>query len=110
MKNSINFQVQWTENPLVYIPLPLLKLDRLLSFLYESSDDVEDVFESDDDEFNREAAFDSDVDDEFNVPDELDLEISDFVAEAAVEELDADGNDEFDDGIIDVELNDPLGL
>lgn len=102
---------------LKYEPLPLLKFDRFLSFLYESSEDVDDVFgiddddDEDEDEFRRDPVLDkAPDDDEFNAPDELDLDISDFVAVVVVEDDAAGASVEFDGETIDAEPNDALEL
>lgn len=59
--------------------MPLLFVKRFFSFLYPSIDALELLFGSDDDELSVDEFFESD-EDEFSEPDELDLEIIDFVA------------------------------
>lgn len=57
--------------------MPLLLVNRFLSFLYESIE-ADEPFGSDDDELSVDEDFDSDVDEEFSEPDELDFEMRDL--------------------------------
>lgn len=68
-----------------YEPVPLLFVNRFLSFLYESIDDAVEPFGSDDVEFSADDDFDSD-DDELSDPEELDFEINDLVPDDDADE------------------------
>lgn len=65
--------------------------------------------EDDEDEF-RPIDFDIDEEDALNEPDELDLEISDFVADNDIDDVDDGKEDRFGVAAIDDELNDVLEL
>lgn len=73
----------------IYEPVLLLFVNRFLSFLYVSMDDVVEPFCRDDVEFSAEDVFDSD-DDELSEPDDEDFDINDLVPADDDDEDDAD--------------------
>lgn len=74
-----------------YVPVLLLFVNRFLSFLYVSIDDVVEPFGRDDVELSADDVFDNDDDDddELSEPEELDFEINDLVPVDADDEYTA---------------------